>query len=151
MLCRRCGKDLGNSLRCKFCGYVNTEGNVREMTRIERNFYDGVTIDIDESGASTGGQRAEQDSNSYRRSGFGGYYSSANSRRTFYTSSGGGLASRLFGKLIDGLMNNSRIAKIAATLIVVAISALMFFIAIPILFVLLAMGIALFMFSRIGR
>ena len=50
MQCRRCGKELGNSMRCTFCGYVNTEGNVREMTRTEKNLFNGVTIDAGSTG-----------------------------------------------------------------------------------------------------
>ena len=41
MQCRRCGKELGNSMRCTFCGYENSEGNVRELTRTEKNFFNG--------------------------------------------------------------------------------------------------------------
>ncbi len=140
MQCRRCGKELGSSLRCSFCGYDNTEGNVREMTNIEKKFFDGVTIDAgtDENNSSGSNQ------GSYRRT------YKTNSRRTFYTYSSPGILSKLFGKLIDGLINNSKIAKIAATLIVVALSALAFFIAVPVLFVMLAVGIALLTVAKIG-
>ena len=34
-------------MRCTFCGYENSEGNVRELTRTEKNFFNGVTIDAD--------------------------------------------------------------------------------------------------------
>lgn len=46
MQCRRCGKELGGSSRCSFCGYHNAEeGRVREMSAVERNNYRGITID----------------------------------------------------------------------------------------------------------
>ena len=44
MQCQRCGKELGDSARCTFCGYYNTVGSVREMSAAEKYFYDGVTI-----------------------------------------------------------------------------------------------------------
>ncbi len=141
MQCRRCGKDLGSSLRCSFCGYDNTEGNVREMTNIEKKFYDGVTIDAGTDERNSSGSNQSSYRHTYK----------TNSRRTFYTYSGSpGILSRLFGKLIDGLINNSKIAKVAATLIVVALSALAFFIAVPVLFVMLAIGIALLTVAKIG-
>ena len=140
MQCRRCGKDLGNSLRCNFCGYDNTEGNVREMTNIEKKFFDGVTIDAGNDEQNSSG------SNSYRRS----FNRGTTSRRTFYTYSSPGILSKLFNKLIDGLINNSTLAKVAATCIVVALGALAFFIAVPVLFVMLAIGIALLTVAKIG-
>lgn len=141
MQCKRCGKDLGESTRCSFCGYENNEGNVRELSGVEKNFYDGVTIDegdINNKDSSAG--------NSYDSQNYSGF-----SRRTVYISDNSSIFSRLFDKLINGLINNSKIAKIAVTLIVIAISALMFFVAIPILFVMLALGIAFFTFSKLGR
>ena len=147
MQCRRCGKELGNFSRCEFCGYDNVEGNVREMTNAEKNSYDGVTIE-------TGETSDEQNfKNSYtRKTNSNSNYSAYKnfSRRTIYTSSQG-IFSRLIDKILFGLMNNELVAKIAAILIAVALAALMFFVAIPILFLILATGIALFAFSKLGR
>ncbi len=137
MQCQRCGKNIGSDTRCTFCGYENIDGNVREMTVTEKNFYDGVTIDTGES-------------NDQRRKN----YSKANSnfsRRTIYTSSDSGIFSRIIDKILFGLINNEKVAKIAMTLIAVAVGALMFFVALPILFLMLAIGIALFVISRLGR
>lgn len=140
MQCRRCGKEIGDAPTCRFCGYENQSGNVREMTSIEKNFYDGVTIDTGES----------ENTNS-------GYYSQNNNynytRRIFYTStsSSSGIFSRLLGRLFTGLINNELLAKIAVTLIAFALGALMFFVALPILFIVLAVGIALFILSKLGR
>lgn len=137
MQCQRCGKEIGNSARCTFCGYNNAEGNVREMTNIEKNFYDGVTIDT----GSTGEQNnSHSQKNNYRYS-----------RRTIYVAEDSSIFSRLIGKLFNGLINNSILAKIAVTLIVIALGALMFFVALPILFFILAAGIALIIFSKLGR
>lgn len=146
MQCRRCGKEIGNSGRCNFCGYDNLEGNVREMTGTEKNFYDGVTIDVGEAETSN-----SYNGNYYkRRTNYNPNY--GNSRRVFYTTStSSGIFSRLLGKLFTGLINNNLLAKIAVILIAVAISALTFFVALPILFLILAIGIALFVISKLGR
>lgn len=136
MQCQRCGKEIGNDTRCTFCGYDNIEGNVREMTSTEKNFYSGVTIET--------GEADEQ--NSYKRKTNQNF-----SRRTIYTTSNQGFFSRLVDKLLFGLINGELVAKIAVTLIVVAVGALMFFVALPILFLILAVGIALFVISKLGR
>ena len=141
MQCRRCGKELGNSMRCIFCGYVNTEGNVREMTRTEKNFFDGVTIDAD----SANGQAKEENFRDQKRN-----YDYA-TRRTYINFGSSSFLSRLAGSFIRGLMNGDLLAKIAAILIGIALAALMFFIALPILFILLAIGIALIVLAKISR
>ena len=141
MKCRRCGKELGNSMRCTFCGYVNTEGNVREMTRTEKNFFDGVTIDTD----STDRQAKEENFREQRRN------YDYTTRRTYINYGGSSFASRLVGSFIRALFDGNRLAQIAAILIGVAFAALMFFVALPILFVLLAIGIALIVLARFLR
>ena len=134
MKCQRCGKDLGGENKCIFCGFENVvEGNVREMSRAEKNFYDGVTIDTDENFNS-------QENVSGRKN--------FKSGRAYINLGNGGIFSNLFGKFIFGLMNNNLLAKIAAILIFIAFSALMFFIALPILFFVLALGIALFVYAK---
>lgn len=142
MQCQRCGKELGNSTQCNFCGYDNREGNVREMSSIEKNFYDGVTIDTGESSE----EKNSSNSNSYNRNNNYRF-----SQRKIYISNDTGIFSRLLGKLLGGLLNNSLLSKIAVALIALALAALTFFIALPVLFVLLATGIALFAFSKLGR
>ena len=139
MNCQRCGKELGNSSRCSFCGFenVSTEGNVREMSRTEKNFFNGVTID-------TGG--TENNSGSQKNFNYSGQTFSA--RTTFINFSGGGFFSRLFEKFLRGLMNNSLLAKIIAGLIVVALAGIFFFVALPVMFFMLALGVALFLFAR---
>lgn len=145
MQCQRCGKELGSDPRCNFCGYNNAEGSVREMSSIEKNLYNGVTIEVGTGEEETSrGNGARSGSSDHRR------YSSY-SRSTIYTSSDTGFFSRLLGKFISGILGGNIIARAAATLIVIALSALMFFVALPIMFVVLALGIALFTFARIGR
>lgn len=141
MQCRRCGKELGNSMRCTFCGYVNSEGNVREMTRTEKNLFNGVTIDAD----STDGQAREENPRENRRN----YDYSA--RRTYINYGGSSFFSRIAGSFVRALLNGNRLAQIAAILIGVAFAALMFFVALPILFVMLAIGIALIALAKILR
>ena len=141
MQCRRCGKELGNSMRCTFCGYVNTEGNVREMTRTEKNFFDGVTIDAD----SEDGQAREENFREHKRN------YDYSSRRTYINYGTSSFLSRIAGSFVRALINGNRLAQIAAILIGVAFAALMFFVALPILFVLLAIGLALMVLARILR
>ena len=140
MQCRRCGKELGNSMRCSFCGYENSEGNVREMTRTEKNFFNGVTIDAD----STNSNGSYSEENFSQRRNYGG-----DTRRTYISYGGSNIFSRIIGSFLRGLMSGSRLAQIAAILIGVAFTALMFFVAIPVLFVLLAIGISLLALARI--
>lgn len=130
MQCRRCGKELKNSMRCDFCGYENSEGNVREMTRTEKNFFDGVTIDADTGEETFRG-------NNFR------------TRRTYINFESPNIFARAVGSFIRALLNGNRLAQIAATLIFVALGALMFFVALPIIFVLLALGIAFFALTKI--
>ena len=137
MKCERCGKDLGSSSRCSFCGYENfEEGNVREMTRSEKNFYNGVTIDANS---------AENGSHSERN-----YYSGQNfsSRMTYINLGSGGFFSRLFDKFIRGLMENNLLAKIIAGLIFIALAGIFFFVALPIMFFMFALGVALFLYAK---
>lgn len=139
MLCRRCGKDLGGSMRCAFCGYENTEGNVREMTRTEKNFFSGVTIDA----GSTGSQSSQEDFRNYRR------YDS--STRTTYVNFGGNIFTRAIVSFARAVLDGNKLAQVAAVLIFMSFTALMFFVALPILFVLLAIGLGLLMLSRFLR
>lgn len=144
MQCQRCGKELGNSLRCSFCGYENSDGNVREMTQIEKNFFNGETIDADDfsgSGSNSRGSRS-----GYNWGNFG-------KRRVYvnFGSGGPGIFSRFVGNILNGLLNNSLLAKIIATLIFVALLALMFFIALPLMFLMIAIGAALFVVAQLKR
>lgn len=141
MQCQRCGKELGDSARCSFCGYDDKEGNVREMTTAEKNFYDGVTIDTGENE-----EKNYSGSNSYSNKNYSGF-----SRRTIYISDDSSFFSKIIGKLFDGLLNNSTISKIAVTLIVLALSLLTLFVAVPIIFIILALGIAILIFLNLGR
>lgn len=136
MQCRRCGKDLGDSLRCEFCGYENTEGNVREMTRTEKNFFNGVTIDAD----STDSNSSDEGSRNYKR------YDSTS--RTTYVNFGGNFFTRAIGSFARAVINGNRLAQIAAVLIFLAFTALMLFVALPVLFVILAIGLALLALSK---
>ena len=128
MQCRRCGKELGSSLKCTFCGYENTEGNLREMTHTERNFFSGETIDISD------GERRDEN--------FRGQ--TYQTRRTYVNFSGGGFFSRAFNWIVREWLSGNKLVRVAVTLIVVALAALTLFVALPIIFVILAAGIVLF-------
>ncbi len=141
MQCRRCGKDLGDSMKCTFCGYENTEGNVREMTRTEKNFFKGLTIDAD----SADSQSSEENFRENRRS------HEFRTRTTYVNFGGSNIFSRLIGSFVRAILNGNRLAQIAATLIFVAFALLMFVVALPVMFVLLAAGIALLVFAKISR
>ena len=138
MQCRRCGKDLDGSMRCNFCGYENTEGNVRELTRTEKTFFNGVTIEAGSDSRSSG------DNYQYR----GHTYES---RTTYVNFSGSNFFTRMIGSFVRAVFNGNRLAQIAAAFILVAFGALMFFVAIPILFLLLAVGLALLALAKISR
>lgn len=144
MQCQRCGKDLGNSMRCNFCGFNNSEGHVREMSRMEKNYYDGITIDAE--------QNEDTHSREDYRSNYGGYTRTA--RGTFINVSEQGFFSRLLTKLIEGLLHNSLWAKIVAGIIAVVFAAVMFFVALPLLgvfFVIAAVFVAVTMFKARRR
>ena len=131
MNCRRCGKELRGSMKCEFCGYENVEGNVREMTHTEKNFYDGVTINADGTDYEDRRQRKN-----FR---YGGTYINLGDT---------GIFSRLFGKFLYALISGNALAKIAVTLIFVAFAALMFFIAVPLIFFLIAVGVAFWLYAK---
>lgn len=138
MRCRRCGKELTSSLRCTFCGYENTEGNVREMTRTEKTFFDGVTIDGD-----SGSRSSDEGDRFYRRS--------YDTRTTYVNFTGSSFFARMVGSFVRAVIDGNTLARIAAALIFLAFGALMFFVALPILFVLLALGIAFLALSKLSR
>ncbi|MBQ9487386.1 MAG: hypothetical protein IJU91_06260 [Selenomonadaceae bacterium] len=124
MKCRRCGKEINNSTRCSFCGYDNfEESNVREMSSAEKNFYNGVTIDVSSDGKSYNDRR-ENDYTSYQS--------------TYVNFGGTNILFNLLSKLIGGLFKGSLLAKIIAGVIFLAFAAFMFFVALPIFFVLVA-------------
>ena len=121
MKCRRCGKELKNSARCSFCGY---EENVREMSSAEKNFYDGVTIDVDSGGKN------------YHRHNDSEY----DSYGTTFINFGTNPLVTLLLRLINGIFGGSLIAKIIAGVLFIAFAAFMFFVALPIFFVVIAIG-----------
>lgn len=138
MRCRRCGKELENSMRCEFCGYENTEGNVREMTRTEKRFFNGVTIDADANDSRSSNEN------------FGDY--EFKTRRTYVNVGGGSnIFSRAIISFVRAVLNGNRLAQVAAMLIFAAFTGLMFFVALPILFVLLAIGLAFLALAKILR
>ena len=135
MQCRRCGKELGSSLKCTFCGYENTEGNVRELTRTEKIFFDGKTIDA----GSVDGERERKENFRERN-----YRYDYGTRRTFVNFDNGGFFSRAVTWILREWFGGNKIVKVAVTLVFVALAALMFFVALPIIFVILAAGIVIF-------
>ena len=134
--CQRCGKELGNSTRCNFCGYNNIEDyNVREMSNAEKKFYNGVTIDVDSGDNNRSYNRTDSEYTSYQST---------------YVNYGGGIFSNLLAKLIHGIFSGSIVAKIIAGIIFLAFAAFMFFVALPIFFTLIAIGIiVLIIFPRV--
>lgn len=139
MRCRRCGKELGGSMRCTFCGYENSEGNVREMTRTEKNFFNGVTIDAGTDSRSSEENFRGRDSYEFK------------TRTTYINFGGSNFFTRIIGSFARAILGGNRLAQIAATLIFIAFAALMFFIALPIVFVLLAAGVALLALAKFTK
>ena len=119
----------------------NNEGNVREMTRTEKNFFNGVTIDAD----STENRSSEENFRAYNKS------YEYRTRSTYVSFDNSNIFTRLLGKFVRALLNGNRLAQIGAFLIGLAFAALMFFIALPILFFILAIGIAFLIMSKISR
>ena len=112
---------------------MENDGNVREMTRTEKNFFNGVTIDA----SSTQGSSSEENFRTYNKN-----YEYRT--RTAYVSYG-------VGSFVRALLNGNRLAQIGAFIIGLAFAALMFFVALPILFILLAIGIAFVTWAKILR
>ena len=127
MKCKRCGKELEKSTRCNFCGFENFESeNVREMSNAEKNFYNGVTIDVNSNGES--GERKN------------------NSEYTTYTQGtfvfgNGNILFTLFTKFLNALLNGNIVSRIVTGILLLAVAAFMFFVALPILFVVIAAAV----------
>ena len=119
----------------------HNDGNVREMTRTEKKFFNGVTID---AGSADGGS-SEENFRAYSKS------YEYRTRSTYVTFDNSNIFTRLLGKFLTALLKGNRLAQIGAFLIGLAFAALMFFVALPILFVILAIGLALFFMAKISR
>lgn len=117
----------------------DNEGNVREMTRTEKKFFNGVTIDAD----STEGSRSYEEN--FRE------YNRRKTYKTYVSYSNSNIFTRLLGSFVRAVLNGNRLAQIGAFLIGLAFAALMFFVALPILFVVLAIGLALLALAKISR
>lgn len=137
MNCRRCGKKLSSSLKCSFCGYENVEGNVREMTRMEKNFYDGVTIEEDGNEEKSNEQKTEGKNFKYQR--------------TYINLGSSEIGYGLFEKFLHALIGNSTLAKILAFVIFFAVAAILFFIAVPLLAVLLGVAVGCYVYAKFIR
>ena len=99
------------------------------MTRTEKNFFDGETIDV--------GSEDGREQNSRKRN------SEFNSRRTFVHVESGGFFSRATSWLLREFLGGNKLVRVAVTLILVAVAALTIFVALPIIFVILAAGIVI--------
>lgn len=130
MKCRRCGKELGNSMRCNFCGFDNIEDDkVREMSSAEKNFYNGgVTIDVDSDGKNYKDHHSDSEHTSYGQS-------------TFVNFGGSNIFSDLFFKFINGIFSGNIFARIIAGVIFLLVLAFVFFVALPLFFAVLAVGV----------
>ena len=106
------------------------------MTRTEKNFFGGETIDI----GDLNGQRHEQREEKFRGQNFYGTW------RTFIHvgNGGGGIFSRAVNWLLREVLGGNRLVQVALTLVFVALAVMFFFVALPIIFVILAAGIVLF-------
>ncbi len=124
MQCRRCGKELGGSSRCSFCGYHNSEdGKVREMSAVERNNYDGITIDA---------QSHEHFDQSF------GFQSNFRAARH-----GDGFWTRLFG--------NHIVTRILVALVLVLLLAFTIFVALPLVMTVVGCIVVYYFVRRVLR
>lgn len=110
MRCRRCGKDLGSDSVCNFCGYQNAEEvHVREMSAVERNNYNGITLEA----------RPHDHYQHYQRGGWQSNFQQSariNLNRT-------GFWTQLFG--------NHIVTRILVALVLVLLIAFTLFVALP--------------------
>ena len=136
MKCKRCGKDLGTSTRCNFCGFENLESdNVREMSHAEKNFYNGVTIDVNSNGES-GDRKNHSEYTTYTQGAF--------------TFGNGNILFVLLEKFFNAFLSGNIFARLVAGILMLAFAAFMFFVALPIFFVVIAAAvIGLVIFPRI--
>ncbi len=109
---------------------ADDEGNVREMTRTEKTFFNGVTINADSAEG-----RSEE---TYRQQ------RNYDTRRTYISFGGSNIFTRAIGSFIRAVLGGNRLAQVAAVLIGLAFAALMIFVALPIIFVMLAIGLVIF-------
>ena len=130
MKCQRCGKDLGDATKCNFCGFENSEGNVREMSRAEKNFYNGVTIDLSDP------------ENNFR---------SKNYNRTYTNFGGSNIGYGFIEKILRALLQGNLLAKILVAMIFIAVSALLFFIAVPLMIFLISAIVVFLLYAKIVR
>ena len=130
MKCQRCGKELNNSMRCNFCGFDNLEkDSVREMSNAEKNFYNGgVTIDVDSDGKNNKDSHSDYERTSYTQS-------------NFINFGGTNIFFDLLLKFFNGLFSGNILAKIIAMALFIVFLAFMFFVALPIFFAALAVGV----------
>ena len=119
----------------------DNEGNVREMTRTEKKFFNGVTIDAD---STEGGRSSEENFREYN-------FNTRKTYKTYVSYSNSNIFMRLLGSFVRAVLNGNRLAQIGALLIGLAFAALMFFIALPVLFIVLAIGLALLALAKISR
>ena len=126
MQCRRCGKELGSSSRCSFCGYQNAEeGRVREMSALERNNYDGLTIEV----------RPHDHHQHYQRGGF---------QSDFQHSARSGLNPTGFWTQLFG---NHIVTRILVALVLVMLIAFTLFVALPLALTVIG-GLLVYYFVR---
>ena len=95
----------------------NNEGNVREMTRTEKKFFSGVTIDA----GSTDSNSSEENFRAYNKS------YSYRMRSAYVSFDNSNIFTRLLGKFVRALLNGNRLAQIGAFLIGLAFAALILF------------------------
>ena len=136
MKCKRCGKELGSSTRCNFCGFENLESdNVREMSRAEKNFYNGLTIDVN-SNDENGGHKNNSEYTTYTQGTF--------------TFGSGNIVFTLLAKFFNAFLSGNIFARLVTGIFMLAFAAFMFFVALPIFFVVIAAAvIGLVIFPRI--
>ena len=127
MECPNCGRDIGETSRCAFCGFDAGEGSVREMSPMERAGYRGITIDAGgEPGRDAGGTFFEDDA---RRS------------RVFVE----GIQLRHTGTWLDALLENRWLLRLLLGAVIVAVAGLLVFVALPIMLVVVAVGMAIWL------
>lgn len=99
------------------------------MSKAEKNFYNGgVTIDVDSDGKNYKDRHSDSEHNSYGQS-------------TFVNFGGTNIFSNLLIKFINGIFSGNILSRIIAGVIFLLLLAFVFFVALPLFFAVLAVGI----------
>ena len=131
MLCQNCGKEIGDSDECAYCGFGTASANVREMSEAETFGYDGTTIDQNGGGTHEPGISRDE-------------YRQRKDPRIFFE----GIQLGHSGNWLDKILQSYWLSRLFAGLVVAAIVTLLVFVALPIVLAITAIGMIVWLVIR---